>query len=124
MEWIHETSHRDDCTAVRAVDRGDLWTPWSAAIRVELTAPDPARAGRSALGSFDEVALVSAWEVAPCADPRCSAERRWPYSPRDLAGRTRPRPVQRAVGAAAPRTIDGLSAGSLRYSSMVTATTR
>ena len=45
MEWIHETSHRDDCTAVRAVARGDLWTPWSAAIRVELTAPDPTRAG-------------------------------------------------------------------------------
>lgn len=118
MELTHETSHRDDCTAVRAVARGHLWTPWSAAIRVELVAPDCSR-----IGNADEGALVSAWEVAPCADPRCSAERRWPYSPRSIAARTRSRPVQRATGGA-PRTMGALSAGSLRYSSIVTATTR
>lgn len=113
MKLTNETRHRESCTAVDAVASGGLHTPWSAAIRVDL-------AGEGEVGEIVCGFLVTAWEVAPCADPRCPAERRTAYRPKAVA--TRPRGVHRA-GAAARR-IEALSAGGLRYSSLVTATTR
>ncbi len=61
MKHPRNRTHSPSCTAVLAHEAGQLQSPWSAAFRVE-----------DELGA----AGVYRWCVAPCADPRCPAERR------------------------------------------------
>jgi hypothetical protein len=126
MGFSSESRHRRDCTAVVAAAQGELQTVWSAAVRIE-------RKGPCWVGS----SLASTWEVAPCADPRCPAERWSLFAPLRVPGEVnrpaaalegasdraaasavaataRPRSLQRAIGVPLPKRIGGLSAGALR----------